>query len=123
MDTTGGSPWTDVEVADISAFTLNMTTERVVVTAFGDTNVRRVAGLPDFTGTLSGWWNSLTSPTLFDVFLGSLPAHLKLIPNRDEATFFFDGMANLDGSIDCPATGGVSISSNFDAAENWRSTP
>lgn len=120
---TPGSPYSPAEVGDISAFTLNMSTERVVVTAFGDTNVRRVAGLPDFSGTLSGWWNSATSPRLFNVILGGLPAFLRLVPNRNENTYYFEGLSNIDGSIDVSATGAVAFSGNFDAADNWSMNP
>lgn len=56
MDETGSSPFTPTALADISAFTLNLSSERVPVTAFGDTNIVRVTGLPDFSGTLAGFW-------------------------------------------------------------------
>ena len=123
MDETGGSPWTVTEVADISAFTLDLSTERVPVTAFGDTNIQRVSGLPDFSGTLSGFWNSATSPRLFDVILAGLPAELHLIPDRDAPTFYFEGLANIDGSIDVSATGAVTFSGAWDAADNWTMMP
>lgn len=123
MDETGGSPWTPTEVADISAFTLNLSTERVPVTCFGDTNIQRVTGLPDFSGTLTGFWNSLTTPRLFDVVLAGLPVELHLIPNRLEPTFYFEGLANIDGAIDVSATGAVSFSGTWDAADNWTMLP
>jgi len=123
MDESGGSPYTPTEVADISAFTLNLSSERVPVTCFGDTNIVRVTGLPDFSGTVAGFWNSLTSPRLFDVVLAGLPVDLKLIPSRNEATFFFEGLANIDGSIDVSATGAVSFAGTWDAADNWTMAP
>ena len=111
---------TATEVADMSAFTLNLTTEKVPVTAFGDTNVVKVTGLPDFAGTLAGWWNKDTSPRLFDVILAGLPVGLKLVPDElDVATTFFEGLAYIDGSIDVSATGAVSFAGTWDAAANW----
>ncbi len=100
-----------------------MKTERVVVTAFGDTNVQRVAGLPDFAGTISGWWNSSTTPTLFAVVLAGTVSWLRLVPDTAAPTFYFEGLANLDGSINVSASGAVSIGGSWDAAGNWVMRP
>ena len=122
MDET--SPFaTHTPVADISAFTLNLTTEKVPVTAFGDTNVVKVTGLPDFAGTLAGWWNEDTTPRIFDVVLAGLPVGLKLIPDSASPTFHFLGLAYIDGSIDVSATGAVSFAGTWDAADNWTMAP
>lgn len=121
MDPTGGS--TTVVVADLNAWTLDLAKDRVEVTAFGDTSKRRVAGLPDYSGTLGGWWNHLTSPALFQVILGDVAPMLELIPNSLEPTFLFTGLANVDGSINVSATGAVSISGKWDAADNWTMEP
>jgi|SRR5262245_64613489 len=121
MDPTGGA--TPVEVADLNAWTLDMAKDRVEVTAFGDTNKKRVAGLPDYSGTVGGWWNSVSSPTFFDAVLGDAAVMLKLVPNELEPTYFFTGLANLDGSINVSATGAVSISGKWDAADNWTMAP
>jgi hypothetical protein len=123
MDSDGASPFVYVEIADLNAWTLDMTRDRQVVTAFGDTNVQRVAGLPDFSGTLSGFWNSATTPTYFDAVLAGTPVQLKLEPNRDESTHFLSGLANIDGAIAVSATAAASISGNWDAAGNWTLAP
>src|SRR5262245_46304143 len=113
MDATGALPGTPTEVADLSGWTLDMSTEQVVVTAFGDTNVRRVSGLPDFQGDLKGWWNSATTPAYFDAVLAGTPVTLKLVPDSADATHFFSGLANVDGSITVDATGAVSIAGKW----------
>jgi hypothetical protein len=116
-------PVSPTPLADINDFTLDLSTQRVEVTCFGDTNIRRVTGLPDFAGTLGGFWNSATSPALFNVILSMLPAWLRLIPDSTDATFFFEGLANIDGSIKVSATGAVSFSGKWDAADNWTMLP
>ncbi len=121
--TTGGSPSSHNPVGDIRAFTIDMTKEKVVVTAFQDTNVQRVVGLPDFQGTLSGFWNSVNSPTLFDVVLGSTPVGLKLIPNILEPTYYFYGDAYLDGSLSVAVDGAVTFDGSWVAASNWTMAP
>lgn len=123
MDETGGSPYTPTIVADLNAWTLDMTRDRQDVTAFEDTNKVRVPGLPDFSGTFGGFWNSTNSPRLFGVVLGETPALLRLIPNILEPTYYFQGLANLDGSVNVSANGAVTISGNWDAADNWEMAP
>lgn len=119
----GGSPYAPVAIADLNAWTLEMTRERVPVPAFGDTNIIRVTGLPDFSGTIGGWWNSASSPAFFGVVLGDDPVFLRLVPSTDEPTYYFQGLSNLDGSINVSATGAVAISGNWDAADNWEMNP
>jgi hypothetical protein len=119
MDPAGTIPGTPTLVADLSAWTLDMARDQVDVTAFADVNKQYVLGLPDVKGTYAGWWNSASSPALFDVAQGTTPVTLNLVPSTDEATFYFEGLAYLDASINCPATGAVSISGNFVAAGPW----
>ena len=123
LDSVPASPVAPVVVGDLNAWTLDMATDRVEVTAFGDTNKRRVSGLPDFSGTIGGWWNSATTPSLFAVVLSGTPAWLRLVPDYTEPTFFFEGLANIDGSINVSATGAVAITGKWDAADNWAMLP
>jgi|SRR5215471_14179805 len=117
IDTAGGVSL--VELADMNQWTLDMSTDRVVVTAFGDTNVRRVSGLPDYAGTLGAWWNAATAPTYFSAVLAGTPVTLRLIENRNDPTVYHQGLANIDGSISVSATGAVSYTGKWDAAGNW----
>jgi hypothetical protein len=124
MDPTATAPPVSPDaIADISDFTLDLSTQRVEVTAFGDTNIRRVTGLPDYAGTLGGFWNSATSPALFTVILSGVPAWLRLMPDSLEPTYFFEGLANIDGGIKVSATGAVTFSGKWDAADNWTMAP
>ena len=123
IDPAPASPADPKALGDINDFTLDLSTQRVDVTCFGDTNIRRVTGLPDFAGTLGGFWNSMTSPKLFKVILSSLPAWLRLYPDITDPTYFFEGLANIDGSIKVSATGAVSFSGKWDAADNWTMKP
>jgi hypothetical protein len=119
MDAAGGT--TFVTLADMNAWTLDMSTDRVEVTAFGDTNKRRVAGLPDYTGDLSGWWNAVatSSPAYFAAVLAGTPVTLRLTPNTNDPTTYFQGLANVDGGVSVSATGAISTKGKWDAAGNW----
>jgi len=123
MDPAGGSSL--VTLTDLDTWTLDMATDRAVVTAFGDTNVRRVAGLPDFSGTISGWWNAVasSSPFYFAAVLAGTPVTLRLIPNSADATVYFQGLANIDGSVNVSATGAIKMAGKWDAGGNWTIAP
>jgi hypothetical protein len=117
MDPTGGA--TPVAVASLNKWSLDMARDTADVTAFGDTTKQYVMGLPDVKGSIGGWWDSATSPDLFDVALGNVAAFLKLIPSSLEPLFFFSGLAYLSASIEVSATGAVSISGSFVGAGDW----
>jgi hypothetical protein len=123
MDPAGGAAL--VVLADMNAWTLDASTDRVDVTAFGDTNKRRVSGLPDFSGTLGAWWNAVatSSPAYFEAVLAGTPVSLRLVPNSLDPTVYFEGLANVDGSINVASGGGVSSSGKWDAADNWAIAP
>lgn len=123
MDPAGGS--TLVTIADANNWSLDMSTDRVDVTAFGDTNKRRVTGLPDFQGSLGLWWNAVatSSPVYFAAVLAGTPVTLRLIPNTLDPTVYFQGLANVDGGIDVSATGAIGSKGKWDAAGNWDMQP
>jgi hypothetical protein len=118
----GGAP---VALADMNEWSLDMSTDRVDVTAFQDTNKRRVAGLPDFAGTIGGWWNAVatSSPVFFAAVLAGTPVTLRLVPDTNDATSYFQGLANVDGGLSVSATGAVATKGKWDAAGNWDMNP
>lgn len=121
MDPTGATTY--APLADLNSWSLDGTTAKVEVTCFGDTNVQRVTGLPDYAGDLGGFWNSLTTPAIFDAILAGTPVGLKLIPSTLEPTFFFSGLGYIDGGIEVSATGAVTFTGSWVAASNWQQAP
>lgn len=122
MDPAGASTY--VAVASIKSWSLDLSRERSDATAFGDTNRQYTQGLPDIKGNYSGWWDETTTPdSIFDVVLGSVPAGLKLLPSTITPTYFFSGLAYLDGSINVDNGGTIAISGSFVGAGNWTIAP
>ena len=121
MDPAGGTTY--VAVADLNSWNLSLSKDKVDVTAFLDTNKQKVLGLPDFSGTIGGFWNSATSPALFDSILGNVDVGLKLIMDTADSTHFFSGLAFLDGNISVDSNGAVTIGTSFEAAGNWALAP
>lgn len=119
MDPAGGS--TLVTLGDLDSWSLDMSTDREDVTAFGDTNKRRVAGLPDYAGDIGGFWNAVasSSPAYFAAVLAGTPVTLRLIPNTADPTVYFQGLANVDGGVNVSAKGAITTKGKWDAAGNW----
>ena len=120
MDPTGGA--TSVAVANLNEWSLDMSKDKVDVTCFQDTNKRSVLGLPGFEGTVSGFWDS-GALELMRAIMGDVAVTLNLVPDITDPTFFFGGLAYLDGNIKCDAKGAVTLGGKFVAADNWTLEP
>jgi hypothetical protein len=122
LDPTGGA--TGTSLASTDSWDLDLAKDRVDVTCFQDTNKQSVLGLPSYSGSMTGCWDSATTPDqLFSVIFGDVAAMITLIPNTLEPTFLFKGLGNIDGAISVSAKGAVTWSSKFDAAGNWVMEP
>lgn len=116
MDPLGGTAV--VVVASLNKWELDMATDKVKVTAFGDPNQVYVQGLPDIKGTYGGWYDPVDGLGLFDVAFGTAKPALELYP--DAATLLkFAGRAILDSKISVDSNGAVSVSGAFVAAGPW----
>jgi hypothetical protein len=117
-----------VVIASLNSFNLNMSRDRVDVTAFQDTNKQYVQGLPDISGDYSGFYDAGEgSPdngnlVLFDVAEGDSAVVLKLTPSTLASGNYWSGLAFLDASVAVSATGAVTISGSFVAAGPWSRT-
>lgn len=116
MSTTGGG--TAVSVVGLKSWSLNMPTDKVEVTAFGDSNKAYVQGLPDATGDLSGWWDD-TSDAMYDASRSTNGVKMYLYPSSDASTKYWYGPAWVDFSINNPVDGAVEISAAFVANGAW----
>jgi hypothetical protein len=102
----------------LRSWTLDMPTDKVEVTAFGDTNKQYTQGLPDVSGQLSGWWDD-TFDGLYDASRSTDGIKLYLYPSSDAAGKYWYGPAWVDFSIDTSNDAGVSVSARFSANGAW----
>lgn len=105
------------DLISINGFTVSLATEFEEVTCYLDTNRVYVPGLPDISGTMSGFWNS-DELALVAASQAVSPGYLELVPNRNEGEFTFGGPSYLDLEIDA-SLAAPKISSNFRAAGSW----
>jgi len=113
---------TATAVASLSKWSLNMATDKVDVTAFGDLNKTYVQGLRDVKGTLSGFWED-SHDVLFDGSESTDGVKLYLYPASTAPTVYFYGPAWLDASIDVGVSGAVTLSGSFVANGAWGRKP
>jgi hypothetical protein len=107
-----------VAAVALNSWSLNMPTDKVEVTAFGDSNKQYVQGLPDATGQLGGWWDD-TSDALYDASRSADGVKLYLYPSSDAPTKYWYGPAWVDFSIDTGHDKGVAVSAAFVANGAW----
>jgi hypothetical protein len=109
-------------VGQLSNWSLNMETDKVEVTSFGDANKTFVQGLRDVSGELSGFFNS-ADDILFDAADSPDGCKIYLYPTTLAPTIFFSGPAWLDASIEVDVNGAVAVTASFAANGAWSRKP
>jgi hypothetical protein len=105
-------------VGKLSAWTLDMPTDKVETTAFDDTNKTYVQGLKDVAGTLTGFWDD-TVDTLFTAGDSADGCKIYLYPASTAITKYWYGPAWLDASIASGVSAAVTVAANFSANGAW----
>jgi hypothetical protein len=111
-----------VRVASVSKWTMNTEPARSRVDAFQDPHGKYVQGRRDMQGTIEGYIDlDPSSPANGNAaFLAACKDNttvtLKLMPDADDASDFFNGGAKLGVSIDCPENGPVTFKGTWVAA-------
>lgn len=100
-----------------ASWSINQTTDKQDVTAFGDGNKIYVAGLPDSSGDFSGFLDDVTSQT-FVAAIDGLSRNFYLYP--DIALFpnnwYWMGQILVDASADGAVGGPVNFKATWNAA-------
>ena len=102
-------------VVDISSWSLELGTDTLDVTAFGDDWKKFIAGLKEWSASAEGFFSVHTDATgqkaLQDAFLASTEVSIKLNVNN---TNYYSGNAYISGlSVEDPVDDTVSISFEF----------
>jgi hypothetical protein len=113
---------TPVLILSLNKWKLSQKTDKINVTCFGDQNKVYVPGMADVSGTISGFWNSVER-TLFTAAQATAPGLLELVPNSNEPTFKWSGLAYLNADIDTAVEGAPAVAGEFMAAGPWTMEP
>ena len=124
-DPAGGAGAASEVLMSIKAFTVSLKTEKINVTCFQDQNRVYVPGMPDISGTLTGFWNS-EDMALVTAARATAPGFLELIPDSTDlssggtpAPFSFEGLAYLDAEINTDVEGAPELTGQILAAGPW----
>lgn len=105
-------------VIGLTNWSYNAATDKIEVTAFGDGNKIYVQGLPDRTGSISGFWdNTETKPFAAGDATAGVP--LYLYPSASAPGAYFYGTAWVDPSMETGVGDAVAISFDWAAASTW----
>ena len=107
-----------VSLTAANAFTIDMPTDYVEVTAFGDSNKTYVQGLPDASGSISAFWDD-TSDALYDASRSTDGVNMSLYPSTDAPTKYWYGTACVDFSLDTSNSDAVKVAGNWKARGAW----
>ena len=111
----GGVSATATPITFLTDWTVTKTTDKVEVTAFGDSNKVYVAGLPDATGDFSGWYDFFT-PQTYTAAGDGIPRNFYLYPNALNPTDYFYGSILPDFSAAGGVGAAVSLKASWNAA-------
>ncbi len=105
-------------VGTIRGFTLDLSRDYPEVTEFGDTNKTYVVGLPNFTGTLDGFFASDQSP-IMTAQQSVNGVNIYLYPSSDAISKWIGGPGFLDATIRTAVDQAVVETANFRANGAW----
>lgn len=105
-------------VGQLTDWALNMDTDSVEVTAFGDDNKTYVQGLKDVQGSLSGFWDD-TVATLFTAADSTDGCKMYLYPNSSAISKYWYGPAWLSVSVQSSVKDAVKLTGKFMANGTW----
>jgi hypothetical protein len=102
----------------VAKWSISFSTDRVDVTALGDRNKQKVAGLPDVTGTYEGFFDTATAQ-LYTAASDGLSRRFYLYPSTpSQAGPYWHGTATFDFDMEGAVDDAVKISGDFDATSD-----
>jgi hypothetical protein len=99
----------------MASWSLSAESDKIEVTAMGDTNKVYVAGLPDASGEFSGFYDDSTNQTYLAAIDG-LPRKFYLYPNTLLTTQYWFGTILPDFSANSEVSGAIEVSASWSAA-------
>ena len=103
-------------------YTLNLTFDRIDVTAFGDENKTYVGGIADASGDLAGWLDDASVQT-YTAAVDGQARKFYLYPNSASVGRYFFGTVLADLTIDGTVDGAATVASTWSAASKFQRVP
>lgn len=110
--TSGG---TAEPITFLNNWSINFTTDKIEVTAFGDTGKTYVAGLPDASGDYSGFYDDGTTQ-FYTAATDGVARKFYLYPSTSTATQYWFGTAIFDFNVNAAVDGAVEVTGSWSAS-------
>lgn len=98
-----------------ASWSINFATDKIEVTAMGDTNKVYVSGLPDASGEFAGFYDDATNQT-YTAAVDGLARKFYLYPSTLSNTQYFFGTILPDFNVSSEVSGAVSVSATWAAS-------
>lgn len=98
-----------------ASWSINFTTNKIDVTAFGDSGKVTVAGLPEQTGQFAGFYDDASVQT-YTAATDGLARKFYLYPNTLTNTQYWFGTINPDFTANTTVDGAIEVSASWSAA-------
>jgi len=102
-------------IAFLNNWRLNFATDKLDVTAFGDTTKVYVSGLPDCQGTYGGFYDTATAQ-LYTAATDGIARKFYLYPDNATVGSYWFGTAIFDFNVESGVAGSVNITGALAAA-------
>ncbi len=99
----------------LNNWSINFTPGKIDVTAFGDSGMTYVAGLPDTTGDYSGFYDDGTTQ-FYTAAVDGVARKFYLYPSTSTATQYWFGTAIFDFNVQAAVDGAVQVTGSWNAA-------
>ena len=110
------------ELPFVGTWSLSASTDKIEVTAMGDTGKTYVSGLPDQSGEINGFMDD-SSTTLYTAAIDGLARKFYLYPTVNTPTLYFFGTVLADVSFNASVDGAVESSGTWAAASPINKKP
>lgn len=98
-----------------ASWSITFETEKIDVTAMGDTNKVYVAGLPDASGEFSGFYDDATNQT-YTAAVDGLARKFYLYPSTLNTAQYFFGTILPDFQVNAEVNGAVEVAASWAAS-------
>lgn len=98
-----------------NTWSMNFTSEKIDVTAFGESTKTYVAGIADAAGEFSGFYDDAT-PQTYTAAIDGLSRRFYLYPSSLTPGQYFFGTVFADMSVNGAVAGAVEVSASWNAA-------
>jgi hypothetical protein len=117
IDTSTNGSAAAVAIANLNSWSLNRTTDKIDVTAFGATSKSYVVGLPDAQGDFSGFWDTDGDQYKVSAAIDG-GRKFYIYPTTGDTTKYWFGKGHFDVSVSQTVSGATEVSGSWAAAES-----